>query len=54
MSLTTNIHILYCVQNHRKLDNIWFWDKPSVEGDLSDFDFYMPDNPNDRDLLAIR
>ncbi|WOG97661.1 hypothetical protein DCAR_0417002 [Daucus carota subsp. sativus] len=40
--------------NHRKLDNIWFLDKPSVEGDLSDFDFYMPDNPNDRDLLAIR
>ncbi|KAK1385920.1 hypothetical protein POM88_023655 [Heracleum sosnowskyi] len=39
---------------HEKLDCILDWGESSVGGDLSEFNFYIPDNPNDPDLLAIR
>ncbi|KAK1361864.1 hypothetical protein POM88_046338 [Heracleum sosnowskyi] len=37
-----------------KLDNFWDRKETLSEGDWSDLKFYMPDNPNDPDLLAIR
>ncbi|XP_074364929.1 uncharacterized protein LOC141705974 [Apium graveolens] len=42
-----------CVQRHEKFENIWDHVESSYEGDLSDFSFYIPDNPNDPDHLVI-
>ncbi|XP_074335910.1 uncharacterized protein LOC141673074 [Apium graveolens] len=43
-----------CVQKHENLENIWDSVESSYEGDLSEFSFYIPHNPNDLDHLVIQ
>ncbi|XP_074369177.1 uncharacterized protein LOC141710508 isoform X3 [Apium graveolens] len=46
------MRVLWLIKNE-KLDDVWNWVEPSPAGDLRDLTFYLPDNPNDPDFLAV-
>ncbi|XP_074364672.1 uncharacterized protein LOC141705681 [Apium graveolens] len=46
------MRVLWLIKNE-KLDDVWNWVEPSPVGDLRDLTFYLPNNPNDPDFLAV-